>query len=154
MTFWYAPARAVSVRQALPSLLPENPPKEITTSPPALRIALIRLVMAPLFSELDSFHTGEQLPRLRMKARVNARTPVFCMTETGFTEPLSAGKMYGAPPATAALGVTAAWLAAIPPTTPPATTRATAPANMAVRPLISPPSVAPRGCSHIYEPRF
>src|SRR5690348_6495734 len=51
--------------------------------------------------------------------------------------------MYGAPPATAALGVTAAWLTATPPATTPATTVATAPASRTVRRLMDPPFPSP-----------
>src|SRR6266540_3218491 len=41
MTCWYAPASALALLQFGPSLLPDQPPKEISTSPPPDRIALI-----------------------------------------------------------------------------------------------------------------
>lgn len=74
MTFWYAPASAFSSAQALPSLSPEKPPTEMTTSPPAARMALICWILPGSFKVPDPSHTGEQLPLLRMKAMVNALT--------------------------------------------------------------------------------
>jgi hypothetical protein len=41
MTRWYALASSPAVLQFSPSLLPDQPPNETTTSPPAARMALM-----------------------------------------------------------------------------------------------------------------
>ena len=70
MTFWYAPASAAALPHELPSLVPAAPPKDTTTSPPALRIALTRLTIPDPFSAPEPSQAGLQPPLARMKASV------------------------------------------------------------------------------------
>src|SRR2546429_3962252 len=106
MTFWYAPASAVASLQTLPSFLPAAPPKDTTTSPPALRIALIRLTMAEPCRLPEPSQAGLQPPSERMKARVNALIPAVFMAVTGVAFLLVAGEMYRAPLSPTAFGGT------------------------------------------------
>src|SRR2546423_2385556 len=148
MTFWYAPASAVASLQTLASFLPAAPPKDTTTSPPALRIALIRLTMAEPCRLPEPSQAGLQPPSERMKARVNALIPAVFMTVTGFGFLLVAGKMYGVPPSATAFGATiagaadpvAAWLIVMPPTANAATTTAVPLTRRSGRTLMVPPS--------------
>src|SRR5256885_15505728 len=108
MTFWYAPASAVASLQTLPSFLPAAPPKDTTTSPPALRIALIRLTMAEPCRLPEPSQAGLQPPSERMKARVNALIPAVFMTVTGFGFLFVVRKQYVSPPSATSLGPTIA----------------------------------------------
>jgi hypothetical protein len=62
-------------------LLPLHPPKEIWTSPPAARIALMVLWSTPPVSGRLLSHAGEQPPPESMNAIVNCLIPVADITE-------------------------------------------------------------------------
>jgi hypothetical protein len=47
MTFWYAAASSPALLQLSPSLFPDQPPTETTTSPPFERIVLIACWSTP-----------------------------------------------------------------------------------------------------------
>src|SRR5690348_12632538 len=81
MTFWYAPASAFASPHAGPSLLPCQPPNEISTSPPAARIALIVCWSAPPVSGRWLSQDGLQPFEASMNAIVNALMPVADITE-------------------------------------------------------------------------
>src|SRR6266545_2933405 len=82
-TCWYAPASAEAELQFGPSLLPLQPPKEITMSPPAARIALMFCWSTPPVRERWLSHIGVQPPPESMNASVNDLTPVALITEVG-----------------------------------------------------------------------
>src|SRR5581483_3704024 len=83
MTCWYAPARSAALPQFGPSLLPDQPPKEISMSPPAALIALIACWSAPPVSGRLPSHAGLQPPPESMNAMVNCLMPVADMTAVG-----------------------------------------------------------------------
>src|SRR4051812_10586473 len=84
MTFWYAPASADADEHFSPSLLPLQPPKDTTTSPPAARMALIFDWSSPPASGREPSHSGLQPPSESMNASVRYLTPVADMTVAGF----------------------------------------------------------------------
>src|SRR6266508_1122515 len=80
ITCWYAPASALALLQFGPSLLPDQPPKEISTSPPPDRIALIVLWSTPPVNGRLPSHAGVQPPPESMNAIVNCLIPVADIT--------------------------------------------------------------------------
>jgi hypothetical protein len=78
-------------------LLPCQPPKDGTTSPPAARICAIAVASAPPVSGRVLSHAGEQPPPESTNAIVNQRTPVALMTEAGFCGLPQPRYRYGAP---------------------------------------------------------
>src|SRR3954451_12105567 len=97
MTCWYAPASAWAVEQFGPSLLPCQPPKDGTMSPPAERIALIVCWSTPPVSGRFESHAGLQPPPESTTAIVNRRMPVADRTVLGAGGPPQPRYMYGAP---------------------------------------------------------
>src|SRR5438876_11497584 len=83
MTFWYAPASEDAEEHFSPSLLPLQPPKETTMSPPAERIELIFDWSSPPVSGRLPSHIGLQVPSESMNARVNQVIPVWLITVVG-----------------------------------------------------------------------
>src|SRR2546430_1751 len=83
ITCWYAPASAAEEEQLGPSLLPLQPPKEMTMSPPAPRIALMFCWSTPPVSGRWLSHIGVQPPPESMNASVNDLTPVAFITVVG-----------------------------------------------------------------------
>src|SRR5215211_6090262 len=83
MTFWYAPASAEAEVHRSPSLVPLQPPKETTMSPPAERIELIFDWSPPPVSGRKPSHSGLQVPSESRNARVNQVIPVWLITVVG-----------------------------------------------------------------------
>ncbi len=81
MTCCTAPAKAAAVEQFGPSLLPDQPPKEIWTWPPAALMALMVDWSVPPVSGREPSQRGTQPPPDRMNAMVKERTPVWLMIE-------------------------------------------------------------------------
>src|SRR5882757_8189429 len=81
MTCCTAAAYAEAEEQLGPSLLPDQPPNEICTWPPAALIALMVVWSTPPVSGRLPSHAGVQPPDDRMNAMVNARTPAWLMLE-------------------------------------------------------------------------
>lgn len=75
---------ALALEHFSPSLLPLQPPTEITTSPPAARMDLIAASSDPPVSARLPSHLGLQPPSERTNARVNHFTPVAFITSVGF----------------------------------------------------------------------
>ncbi len=83
ITFWYAAASASADSQFGPSLLPLQPPNEISTSPPLPRISSIACWSTPPVSGRLPSHAGEQPPPESMNAIVNCLIPVASITVAG-----------------------------------------------------------------------
>src|SRR6266540_4548212 len=83
MTCWYAPASADALEQLGPSLLPDQPPKEISTSPPLDRMVLIACWSTPPVSGRLPSQAGLQPPPESMNAMVNCLIPVADITVVG-----------------------------------------------------------------------
>ncbi len=91
MTCCTAPAKADDEEQFGPSLLPDQPPKETCTLPPAPLMAEIVCASTPPVSGLEPSHIGLQPPPDRMNAMVKDLTPVALITEValgGLPQPM------------------------------------------------------------------
>src|SRR5262245_37605474 len=98
MTFWYAPASAEAEVHFSPSLLPDQPPNDGMTSPPAARMLLIAVWSEPPVSARSPSHFGLQPPSDRMKASVNHLLPAAFITSAGFCGLPQPRYSYGAAP--------------------------------------------------------
>src|ERR1700730_1682871 len=83
ITFWYAPVSAPTLVQDRSSLVPEAPPKETITSPPAVRIVLMVFWSWPPVNGRLPSQAGLQVPLVSMNAIVNHLTPVADMMVVG-----------------------------------------------------------------------
>src|SRR5688500_10477129 len=97
MTCCTAAANAAGVAQLGPSLLPDQPPKEICTLPPAALIWLIACASAPPVNGRLPSQAGVQPPLDRMNAIVNDFTPVALITAAGLGGLPHPMYRYGAP---------------------------------------------------------
>ena len=80
----YAAARADADEQTEPSFLPDDPPKEASTSPPLPRTLAMKLCQGLLFIGAHPSHFGAQVAASeRMKASVNCLIPVADIAARG-----------------------------------------------------------------------
>src|SRR5690348_2784002 len=80
MTCWYAAASEAASAQFGPSLVPDQPPNDTMTSPPAARMPLITPSSTSPCSGRRPSQAGVQPPPDSMNAMVNHFTPVAAMT--------------------------------------------------------------------------